>query len=423
MHRSRLPILISGALLTVSFVAGTPAAEASGAHTTATSSVEQLRVPDGATYSNLTYLSCAAIGYCAAGGYAWPNARSHRAMISTEVHGDWGPLQNVGPNVPAGSDSAIYGVACPAPGSCLAVGSASSPSSASNGGYSSNFMISQPGSGWSSSRPIPFSGAGPHPNFNVNDLQCPTKNYCVITGFVTLSKDSDSVYAETWQSGTWGAPHIFSSDIGGHAGSVAHPTLSCPSASWCIEVGGYLPVSGRYRPVTATMSKGRWGRLKSLKGYHNSTNYNSLASISCVAAGECVATGASQRNGVSSVPLIMTESFGRWAKPRTLAIPGVTSPLYQPTQMLLVSCARESQCTGLITLGDIDGFTIGAATLRGAGHWSVDRTTDLGRFRSPTLLALSCLKSICVAVGTGYGPGPIQVRYSVPLVVTAVGKW
>jgi hypothetical protein len=176
-------------------------------------------------------------------------------------------------------------------------------------------------------------------------------------------------------------------------------------------------------PVTATMSKGRWGQLKSLKGYHNSTNYNSLISISCVAAGACVATGESQRNGASSVPLIMSESGGRWSKPRTLKIPGVTSPLYQPTLMPLVSCVSVSQCTGLVTLGVIDGFTIGAATLKGTDHWVVVRTTNLGRFRSPTLMALSCLKSVCVGVGTGYGPGPIQVRYSVPLVVTSDGKW
>jgi hypothetical protein len=163
--------------------------------------------------------------------------------------------------------------------------------------------------------------------------------------------------------------------------------------------------------------------MTSLTGYRDSTNDNSLTSVSCVAAGTCVATGASQfgSGDVASVPLIMSETNGKWATARTLAIPGITSTLLDPTQVPLVSCVRDMQCTGMVASRFSDGITVGVATRRGSGQWTVVRINDLGRFTSPTLLALSCFKSACVGIGTAAGPasGPSRV----PLVVTTSGAW
>jgi hypothetical protein len=344
--------------------------------------------------------------------------------MSKEVRGVWGPLQDVGPSVPDGFSSEIAGVACPAPGSCVAVGNYIAPMSATGMEHSSTFMIAQDRSGWSSPQQIPFPGTGPHPRYGVASLQCPAKNYCVIVGLDDVTQVVQKKYSQTWENGKWGAPHFFSqSTLGGGFATLWFNALSCPSTSWCMGVGQYQTATGRSAPFSVTMSTGRWGPLKLLTGYHGSTNDNALTSVSCVASGVCVATGASRfgRGDEASVPLIMSESGGHWAPPRTLPIPGVTSSQLDPTQVPVVSCATDSQCTGTIASFAADGLTIGVATLRGSGQWTVVRISNLGRFESPTLLALSCFKAGCVGLATATGPpsGPARVQ----LVVTTSGAW
>ncbi len=425
IHNLRSPTLLISALLVLSAFAGSPVAEASVAHATAPASlkVEPLRVAPGVTYSQLTFLGCASVRYCAAGGSS-TKSRLVRATMSSEADGVWGPLQNVGPAVTNGSSSEISAVACPAPGSCVAVGNHSSTTTGALTARSSSFMITQKGPEWSSPQPIPLSGSEPHSDFGVTALQCPSKNFCVIIGLDDVSATSQLQFAQTWQGGKWGSPHFFSpSELGDEVTTLGPRALSCPTTSWCIEVGRYETASGRITPFDATLSKGQWGPMTSLTAYRDSTNDNSLTSVSCVAAGTCVATGASQfgRGDVASVPLIMSESDGQWAPARTLAIPGITSSLLDPTQVPLVSCVGDMDCTGMVASRFTDGITIGVATLRSSGQWSAVRINDLDRYTSPTLLALSCFKSACVGIATAAGPasGPSRV----PLVVTASGAW
>ncbi len=266
----------------------------------------------------------------------------------------------------------------------------------------------------------------PHSDYAVSNLQCPSKNDCVIIGLDDVSQISQVKYAQTWQNAKWGAPHFFSqSQLGKGFATMIFDALSCPSTTWCIGAGQFEASSGRSSPFSVTMHNGEWSHLTLLKGYHESTNNNGLNSISCGSIGNCVATGVSRfgTGNEASVPLIMSESGGKWAPPSTLSIPGVTSPQLDPTLVPLVSCVRNTQCTGVITLRATDGLVVGVATLRGASHWSVVRLTDLGQFTYPSLQGLWCSKSDCVAVGTGDTPAKAGGFNTVPLVVTAKGSW
>ena len=398
-----------------------PVATANGAPAL---NVEQLRLPAGVSSAQMTSLGCATAQYCAAGGRGFASDnRIQRAMVSVETGGVWGALQNVGPKVHDGFSSQIMAVACPAPGSCVAIGDYTSAALGSGMFHSSSFMITQKGSRWSPPQTIPLTGAS-HSDYGVVDLQCPATNDCVIIGLDDVSAVKQLQYAQTWRGGKWGAPHFFSpSTLGKNVTTLGSRALSCPSTTWCMEVGRSMTASGRTVPLSATMSAGRWGPLTSLTDYRASTNDNSLASISCVAINECVATGDSQF-GVgeeAGVPLLMSVADGHWATPATLAIPGVTSPHLEPTNMPLVSCVRHAQCTGIVSYGYGPSFIVGVATKPHAGRWSVVRVANLGRFKSPFLVALSCFKGACVALGTASAPsgGPDIV----PLVVTSSGTW
>jgi hypothetical protein len=228
--------------------------------------------------------------------------------------------------------------------------------------------------------------------------------------------------ALTWKSGKWSAPHVFSlSDFGKKVRDTYLPSLSCPSTSWCIAVGQYIRVaSNSPQAVSVTMKKGQWGRPTPLVGYHDSKEGNFLGSVWCVANGSCTATGGTLFDLTNPVPLVMTESRGHWKQAKILTT-GLAPPPDSSLALSPVSCASDTQCTGLIT--DYPSTaTSGVATTRGAGHWSVDLFTQLGAFVVPSLAALSCMKETCVAVGDAKMPSDGYGTY-VPLVVTSHGAW
>src|ERR1700685_1910974 len=103
MNHSRLSILLCGALVLLSTIAGTPATRASGAPSGSSGApsasapgVEELRVPSGSVDAQLYAVSCWAVGSCVTGGTMSSDAKRSRGVISTEGHGVWGPLKVVG---------------------------------------------------------------------------------------------------------------------------------------------------------------------------------------------------------------------------------------------------------------------------------------------------------------------------------------
>jgi len=387
----RAACLASG-LLALSSLACVSTAAASSSHAGATAppTVVALHVPTGSTYAALSFVSCSSAGSCAAGGTEI-SGRVSRAMVATEQRGVWGPAQGVGPALTGSTTSRIGGIACPVPGSCVAVGVYDHVAPVTGNDRYSGFLALQHGSGWSTVQPIPLMGLGAASYF-ITALQCPSKNACVILGLTNITVDASSPFAQTWQNGKWGAAHIFSVSALGKGASVAEMALSCPSISFCTAVGQFSGDHGSTTPLSVSMAKGKWGPLTAHKGYHSTTNINEL-------------------------------SAGRWAAPITLASPYPAGPYAAATQMPVVSCVSDTDCSGLVT-GGTAGYPIGVATMRGAGHWSVVDTLNLaklGKYSAPSLRALSCLTDNCVAVGSG-AVGANGAGSHVPLVVSLHGK-
>ena len=277
-------------------------------------------------------------------------------------------------------------------------------------------MITQKRSVWSEPHVIPLSGEGPHPSFDAFAVQCPSKTLCVVIGRAA------QLVALTWNGEKWSAPHVFYlSDFGKKVRDAYLPSLSCTSTNWCIAVGqDVAEASNSPQAVSVTMKNGQWGRPTPLVGYHDSTDGNFLGSVSCVAKGSCTATGGTLFNPVNPVPLVVTQSHGQWKKAKTLTVPGYAPP-NESMALSPVSCASDTECTGLITTYP-STLVSGVARTRGAGHWSVDLFTHLGPYFVPQLTALACLKGTCVAVGNvttqSNGAGT-----RVPVVVTSRGAW
>jgi hypothetical protein len=408
MHHSRLPVLLCGALVVLSTVAGTAATRAGGAVSASAPDVEQLRVPPGSVDAQLNAVSCWAVGSCVTGGTTSSEAKRSRGVISTEVHGVWGPLNVVGPTTGANS---IIGLACPASGSCVAIGTNVVAATLESSSQASSFMITQRGSVWSAPHVIPLA------SFDPFAVQCPSPTLCVVIGRAA------QLVALTWNSGKWSAPHDFYlSDFGKNVRDAYMPSLSCTSINWCIVVGQDVNVaSNSPQAVSVIMKNGQWGRPTTLVGYHDSTDGNFLDSVSCVAKGSCTATGGTLYDPANPVPLVMTQSHGVWKKAKVLSKPGLALATNESMALSPVSCASDTQCTGLLTAYP-STLVSGVASTRNAGHWTVDHFTHLGAFFVPQLTALTCLKGTCVAVGNVTTQSN-RAGTRVPVVVTSRGAW
>ena len=264
VRHSRILLSLSGVLLFLATLAGSVAASSARAAATPALSVQQLRVPVGVSVAQLTSISCANVESCAAGGLGIDEGMT-RAMMVSETRGVWSSIGDVGPKTSGGSE--ITAVACPAPGSCVAVGNDYSTTNTTTLRHSSSFIITQDGSGWSSPQTIPLSGPMPHSDYAVSNLQCPSKNDCVIIGLDDVSQISQVKYAQTWQNGKWGAPHFFSqSQLGKGFATMIFDALSCPSTTWCFGAGQFEASSGRSSPFGVTMHNGEWSHLTLLEG-------------------------------------------------------------------------------------------------------------------------------------------------------------
>ena len=79
-----------------------------------------LLAPAGSTGFRLQGVSCSAVGSCEAVGYATKSSTVDQPVVETLTSGSWSAST---PTLPVGALSgALYGVSCPASGTCVAVG-------------------------------------------------------------------------------------------------------------------------------------------------------------------------------------------------------------------------------------------------------------------------------------------------------------
>jgi hypothetical protein len=180
----------------------------------------------GTSDAYLTDVSCPVVGSCVAVGYYAGGTGSAQALVETLSGGTW----SVGPSpaAPAGAArSYLRGVACPAAGSCVAVGYYAKNS----GGAEALAEVLSNGT-WSLS---PGQSPGPMANF-LEGVSCPSEGACVAAGYVVASDGFDEPLVELFANGAWA---VAASTASAGPGDNLLAAVACTAAGSCAAVGQY----------------------------------------------------------------------------------------------------------------------------------------------------------------------------------------
>jgi len=272
--------------------------------------------------SNLS-LACPAAGWCVAvGDYQTSVSGQYSAFIDTLSGGSWSTQQSPAPvGAPVDDSLNLQAVACYSTTACAAVGSYEEPTL-------EGMLVSLTGTTWSAVAAPEPSGANPNPEPGFFGVSCPAPAACVAVGDYDDTNGYSRNIVETQSGATWTVSGLPSPpDAIGPGGSKRPDAglndVSCPTVQWCVAVGTYTSTSApAYQPEVATFAGGAW-TVRSAPGLAPTDNQGNLDYVSCSWPGSCVAGGAvSDDAGYTNRILIDTLTAGTWTGNDVVIPPG-----------------------------------------------------------------------------------------------------
>ena len=238
--------------------------------------------------------SCVAVGYYATSNSGGGNGSTH-GLIETFSHGTWTPA--AAPVDVAGTSQATFvyfsGVACPAQGACVAVGS-----------YYDSQNIEIPltdtlsGGTWTSAKPALPGDAAQGKSAFLSEIACPAPGTCVATGWYTDTSGDAQGLIDTLSGGTWTAQRapLPAGAIPSKPSSSKLPTalflVKCPAVGSCVATGDYIDQSGGTQGLIDTLSGGTWTAQRApLPGDAAANPVALVWALACPAPGACLAGG------------------------------------------------------------------------------------------------------------------------------------
>jgi hypothetical protein len=380
--------------------------------------------------AEVTSVSCAAPGYCTAGGvYAIvdPHEGPFTAdgFVVTETKGVWGKAKPApGIKITATTDAVIQSVSCSSPGNCTAGGTL-----ANNATFSAvkGFVVTQTSGTWHAARFIAnvsgitllscratgdCTGAGQGTGSVCVQAGCAAlvneKNGSWGAGRAVLAKNQQTTtsavgalscasagncaiggswgkqaYLMTQRNGTWSVPRVVPGSVALNVGGGASVTaLSCPALGFCVVGGVYLDGKGTQRGFLIAQSNGGWGTLRQV-------GYGGVGAISCYSTASCgvlvgkvtntaIAFDAPAYNAVmekapvqnTSTALALSTASARYGHEQAVRVTvAVHARLGIPAGSVIVYTGSHTLCViGLVT--GHGSCTLAARALR-VGSWPV----------------------------------------------------
>ena len=249
-------------------------------------------------------VSCASAGNCAAGGYySIPVAgdRVHRqAFVASEQNGHWGTAIEV-PGMAAlnaGHYAEVSSVSCASAGNCAAGGNAaSSVPNLNGGGHQQGFVVSQSKGAWGQATGVPGLGAlNTHGDAGVSSVSCASPGNCTAGGNYNYiyNHSYGKGYLVSEKNGTWGHAINVPGLRALHGGQYsAVNSVSCASPGNC-AAGGLYSHASTGQAFVIKETNGAWGKAVEVPGVKalNKDGAAEVTSVSCPPAGNCVAGGS-----------------------------------------------------------------------------------------------------------------------------------
>lgn len=204
------------------------------------------------------------------------------------------PIPGVDQTLP----SQTLDVACPAPGSCAAVGAYGL------GGAQRAMVVTLASGTWTAADlTLPGDAHASVPTGELTDVSCPTATFCAAVGSYRIAGGPNyAAMATTWNGAIWSAAVPIT--LPGDLSSGNEPLildLDCASASECRAVGYYFTASGS-RPLLVSLVSSTWSATSPSMPVGASSAV--LRRIECPAAGECMAVGFANESGGGSAAYV-----------------------------------------------------------------------------------------------------------------------
>ncbi len=330
----------------------------------------------GAVNSQVSSVSCAPGGGCAAGGFI-----GGAGFVATQQAGRWGDAL-VPPGLAklnTGQNAAVTSVSCPFTGDCVA-----------GGFYQTNemdpddtfpiqaFVVDQASGKWGAAQEIPGTATLNGGWYaEVTALSCSSIGNCGVGGYLQFTQfmncdipatrvseraarpeqppyDCEGSFVDTEKNGHWGAaqypPYPSMSQVN---------SVSCSSAGNC-SVGGFDYVPAFTEAYVLGQRNGKWGtpiEVPGMSALVTSADNAQINSVSCWSAGNCGAVGSyyDPLNGHGEV-FVASESGGQWGRAEIL--PGTAAlNLGKSAAVTSVSCTQPRDCAAGGSYTDQAGHT------------------------------------------------------------------
>jgi hypothetical protein len=341
-------------------------------------------------------VSCSSAGNCGAFGWYMNTSLRYQYMVLSEVAGAW--TATAAPVPSGGSSASVDAIACPAAGSCVAVGSYDDSSGVTRG-----LLLDESSGSWSASTaPLP-AGAAAKPSASLGAVTCVSSTSCEAAGsYEDASGNGDGLLLAD-VSGTWSASEApLPAGAASSGQSVAIDSLSCTGGS-CAAGGSYLDASGQQQALLLAESGGTWSASEAPlpAGAATSGQQATAWTVSCPAAGSCTVAGGYVDGSGNDDAMLLVLASGLWS----VSVPPVPADAAADpgSYVAALSCAGTGSCAAI---GDYDTSAgqEGYMTLSEVGgSWSA-ATAPLpsGVSPSPTasVRSVACQSAAsCVAVG------------------------
>jgi hypothetical protein len=244
---------------------------------------------------------CDSAGACLAGG-AYLDQGRQQAFVASERDARWAAAVNVLRTSGLGATQAqVTSVSCAGAGNCAAGGSYEDGQR-----HAHLFVAGERHGRWGTAIEIPGTAgltAGGYPE--VSSVSCGSAGNCAAGGWYLDSSHNRHAFIVSERNGRWGT----AAGIPGTGARSWVNAVSCGGAGNCAADGGYLGGSGRIRPFVAGEQDGRWAAtevpgiaslISSIPGHGGNTEvsamsclngYCSPGAMSCLGTGYCLAGG------------------------------------------------------------------------------------------------------------------------------------
>jgi hypothetical protein len=191
--------------------------------------------------------------------------------------------------------------------------------------------------------------AAANPDASMTGIACSAPGTCVAVGSYSVSASQFQAMTAVESRGAWHRAAEITVPRGAIASTfTAINSVSCLPTGLCLGVGQYAVSATQSRAMMVTVSKGQIGAavpITAVPQQTNATPSTYLLGVSCRPSGICFAVGGGRNQAGHSVAMYMVGSGGHWTATFLAPPPGPAAGPRELSALYSVSCTGQAHCS------------------------------------------------------------------------------